>query len=593
MPRNSSGVYQLPAGNPVAPGTLIESVWANSTMSDLAQAMTDSLDRFGRSTMAAPMLLNDGTVAAPGLAFGAESSTGLFRESSHILGISVAGTEVARFAQNAIGFLLPIAGTLALQGALTVGTDLTVTGTTTATGKVTLADTLTLADDKAILWGDGSTSLKGNSTTDILVMAGKVFDSAGSVRGRGAPLPDITSTSTQIGTNGFTTPLMRMIKSDGAANAKIWDIDVGANSEWFLNTIDDAMATVATAIKLTRSGLTPSAMTISPPLGVGIDPGAGFELDVRGVGVSVARWSSTANAGIEGTLGTVADNAWVNANGGALTLRTAGAEKARLTPAAQPEFFMGQSTSSSSAAGRGLFAMNGTVESLFVMSGAGTPRGYLLANATGLTVESEGALILATGSEKARITASADAQVLVGLASPYSAATGRGIINLNGASSADISIGTAGVERAWWFADNTRSEFGANGVRLTFFVGGERASIETDGTFKYQANEIGWRGMPLNIVNGFYNCTASDKGKCVIQIGAAGVGFNGNTFAEGDVVTVMNRNAGAIGIATTGITISWGTGTPVTGARTLASNGVATFIFVGLNSCVLTGSGLS
>ena len=104
MPRNSSGVYQLPAGNPVASGTLIESVWANSTLADVGQALTDSLDRFGRSTMAAPLLLNDGTAVAPGLGFGGESSTGLYRPTSHALGVSVNGAEVARFTTGAITF---------------------------------------------------------------------------------------------------------------------------------------------------------------------------------------------------------------------------------------------------------------------------------------------------------------------------------------------------------------------------------------------------------------------------------------------------------------------------------------------------------
>lgn len=50
MPRNGNGEYDLPAGNPVVPGTVIESEWANNTMNDLAVALTDSLTADGQTT---------------------------------------------------------------------------------------------------------------------------------------------------------------------------------------------------------------------------------------------------------------------------------------------------------------------------------------------------------------------------------------------------------------------------------------------------------------------------------------------------------------------------------------------------------------
>lgn len=45
MPRDSSGNYTLPAGNPVVTQTLITSNWANTTLSDIAAALTDSLSK--------------------------------------------------------------------------------------------------------------------------------------------------------------------------------------------------------------------------------------------------------------------------------------------------------------------------------------------------------------------------------------------------------------------------------------------------------------------------------------------------------------------------------------------------------------------
>jgi microcystin-dependent protein len=57
MPRNAQGIYSLPAGNPVVPGTLIESTWANPTMSDIAAALTGSLPRNGSAPMQGPLIL--------------------------------------------------------------------------------------------------------------------------------------------------------------------------------------------------------------------------------------------------------------------------------------------------------------------------------------------------------------------------------------------------------------------------------------------------------------------------------------------------------------------------------------------------------
>jgi len=60
MPRNSQGLYTLPAGNPVVPNTLIEAAWANSTMDDIAVALTASLPRDGSAPMTGDLTLAAG-----------------------------------------------------------------------------------------------------------------------------------------------------------------------------------------------------------------------------------------------------------------------------------------------------------------------------------------------------------------------------------------------------------------------------------------------------------------------------------------------------------------------------------------------------
>jgi len=51
MARNGSGSFSLTAGNPVTTGTSISSTWANSTLSDIASALTQSVSKDGQTTM--------------------------------------------------------------------------------------------------------------------------------------------------------------------------------------------------------------------------------------------------------------------------------------------------------------------------------------------------------------------------------------------------------------------------------------------------------------------------------------------------------------------------------------------------------------
>jgi len=75
MSRNGSGVYTLPAGNPVVSQTVISSTWANNTMNDLASAMTDSVAADGQTPMTGPLNMNSNKVT--NLATGTNSNDGI------------------------------------------------------------------------------------------------------------------------------------------------------------------------------------------------------------------------------------------------------------------------------------------------------------------------------------------------------------------------------------------------------------------------------------------------------------------------------------------------------------------------------------
>ena len=71
MPRNGSGTYSLPAGNPVVTATDITVSWGNGTMNDIATALTGSIARDGQSPPTANLPM--GGYKLTGLAAGANN----------------------------------------------------------------------------------------------------------------------------------------------------------------------------------------------------------------------------------------------------------------------------------------------------------------------------------------------------------------------------------------------------------------------------------------------------------------------------------------------------------------------------------------
>lgn len=94
MSRDASGNYTLPIGNPVISGTIIDSTWANDTMSDLGNEMTDSLSRSGQGGMLAELGIVNGTGGSPGLQFIGETNTGLYRFMNNDIRMSVGGNDI-------------------------------------------------------------------------------------------------------------------------------------------------------------------------------------------------------------------------------------------------------------------------------------------------------------------------------------------------------------------------------------------------------------------------------------------------------------------------------------------------------------------
>lgn len=97
MPRNATGGYTLPAGNPVVTGTLISAGWANPTMADIQLALTDSLSRSGNGGMLAPFKVPDGSNINPSLSFVNEATSGLYRFGANDIRMAVGTTDRMRW----------------------------------------------------------------------------------------------------------------------------------------------------------------------------------------------------------------------------------------------------------------------------------------------------------------------------------------------------------------------------------------------------------------------------------------------------------------------------------------------------------------
>ena len=64
MSRNGSGTYNLPAGNPVVTGTTITTTWANTTLSDIASALTGSVSADGQTPMSGDLNMGSNKVTS-------------------------------------------------------------------------------------------------------------------------------------------------------------------------------------------------------------------------------------------------------------------------------------------------------------------------------------------------------------------------------------------------------------------------------------------------------------------------------------------------------------------------------------------------
>lgn len=237
MSRDANGTYTLPPGNPVSPGTTITSTWANTTLSNIASALTDSLSRSGLGGMQAALALADGTSALPGLSWGTETNSGLFRNAANDFRWVVTTTELLQLTTN----LFRVSGTAP---------------------SIRLNESDASANNH--LWDINVNAeiLAFRSLTDALVATNWMTVS------RTASAANLVTFSVFTAFTGLnstidnagmmlsnTRPLFVLQETDGAANNKNWGFGASAE-QLFMSVINDAGGGVVNWLQVDRTGTT-------------------------------------------------------------------------------------------------------------------------------------------------------------------------------------------------------------------------------------------------------------------------------------------------------------------------------------------------
>lgn len=254
MPRNGSGTYSLPTGNPVVTGTTIETSWANNTLSDVAAAMTDSLSRSGQGGMTAAFRAADGTSGLPGVAFTNETTTGFYRAGSADMRLSVTTTPVQQW--------------------LTSGT--AITGTLSASGNVSFdGGSFTFNEAGA----DKDARFEGDTDANLL-------------------FTDASTDRVGVGTNAPATKLTVRGATQSKEVAVRWERSTDGSVAGGLGYFYDAENSVAVGavsnhpVKLIVNDATVATLDTSGNLGVGTTApafGSGSGVEIQRAGVATLR----------------------------------------------------------------------------------------------------------------------------------------------------------------------------------------------------------------------------------------------------------------------------------------------------------------
>jgi hypothetical protein len=272
MPRNGSGSYTLPAGNPVTTGTTISSSWANSTLSDIATALTNSLAKDGQTTPTANLPM--GTYKLTGLGAGSAATDSVnlaqVQNGAATLLSSVSGADTITAVANP---------TLT---AYATGNTFRFTSVGANTGAVTInIDSLGAKDLKKF----GSTALAAGDIPSGAAVEIYYDGTQFQLIGLAASSISSTATATTQSANDNSTKIATTAYSDRAGRQNVFDVDASVNANALTLTINAQYiafrsATVTDGTPVIREVASPITLTISSGSTLGTTSGVQSEIAI-------------------------------------------------------------------------------------------------------------------------------------------------------------------------------------------------------------------------------------------------------------------------------------------------------------------------
>jgi hypothetical protein len=205
MSRNGSGTYSLPAGNPVVTGTTISSTWANTTLNDIANALTGSLATDGQTTATGNLKMGGNKIT--GLANGTlttdAATVGQIPDLTGYLTSADIGVTVEGYDANIAKLNVTEAFTKGQSGAVTALTDgstITPNFANSNNFSVTLGGNRTLANPSNIVAGQsGIIVITQDSTGSRTLAYGSYWKFAGGTA------PTLTTTANAVDVLAYYT----------------------------------------------------------------------------------------------------------------------------------------------------------------------------------------------------------------------------------------------------------------------------------------------------------------------------------------------------------------------------------------------------
>jgi hypothetical protein len=535
MARDGSGNYNLPAGNPVVTGTVISSTQFNSTMTDIATAITQSIAKDGQTT------------PTGNLPMGGNKHTGVADGNL--------GNQYASINQTQNGSLNKLTAVANVVDAYTGSLTPAISGYT---------------DGQVVTFIPSVTSTTTSPTIAINGLAAKPINKeAGVACVAGDIVINVPAYLVYYATGGYFLLLNPQKITGTRLSSPVVIPTPAAGTALTVSNVAGSPVAHFTSVNTSTSDIEVFRSSSTANL-----VGAGANLVLQDSGATTA--TMLQHAGGQTELWQF-NGSWsqifkvTSARGIVLNAPSSGTTLSIGQISGQNAVTINDGTISQSWGNNGSIGYIGTnTAHSFEIVTAATPR---------FVVNSAGNATLNAPSSGNSLTATsvAGSNALFAVA-PNTASNSYGIT---------VQAGTNSTDRGLMVVN-------AANTAIQFLVRGDGIVQATDQSNTLQ--DVGWRGTPVNLQSGNYTLVLADRGRLVGETTASNtITVPANVFSAGDVVTIgAGITSGSITIAQgASLVMNWANGSNTTGNRTLAGVGIATVVFISPTACWITGTSLS